>query len=443
MATASISGLSGFDSADIVDKLMQLEATSQTRLRSRVSSETTVVSSLQTLNARFASLATRAGDQASATAWSTLRATSTDSTIQVSAGSAATTGQLSLSVQAVALTHRLGFATAAAPTTVVTGASTTVRLDRLDGTTLDLATGDGTLAGLAAAINDPAAKTGLRASMVRVGDDSYRLLVESTATGAASDFTLTAQDGSPLLGGATVRAGQDAAVDLGAGIVATSASGTFKDLVPGVDVTLGPTTAVGAQTSITIAADTSSRSAATRALVDNINAVLADVDSLTAYNATTKASGALAGDATVRTLRSQLLSAIYPTDGTSLASLGIQLDRNGKLTFDETTFATKYAADPEGVAGALSGTTGFASRVQAVARTASDSSTGVLTQAITGRNDGIARLNDSIEQWDLRLEMRRTSLTRQFTALETALSTMQSQSSWLASQISSLSSSSS
>jgi flagellar hook-associated protein 2 len=38
----------------------------------------------------------------------------------------------------------------------------------------------------------------------------------------------------------------------------------------------------------------------------------------------------------------------------------------------------------------------------------------------------------------MRLELRRTTLTRQFTALETALSRMNSQSSWLAGQISSL-----
>ncbi len=86
----------------------------------------------------------------------------------------------------------------------------------------------------------------------------------------------------------------------------------------------------------------------------------------------------------------------------------------------------------------MSGTTGFAGRIAAVADTASNATTGTLTQAVTGRNAGIKRLNDSIDQWDLRLEMRRTALTRQFTALETALTTTQTQSAWLQSQISSL-----
>lgn len=437
-SSSSVSGLTGFDSANIVDRLMQIETVSQTRLKTRVSAETSVASSLQMLNSRLASLKTRADDQAKATAWSTLSATASAATVTAAADSTATAGSFAFTVKSLALTHRLGFANAAAPTDVVTGASTTVRLDRLDGTTIDVDSKDGTLQGLAAAINDPANATGLRATTVKVAEGSYRLLVESTATGVASDFTLTAADGSPLLGGATVRAGADASIDVGAGIVATSTSNTFSDLTPGVDVTIAPSTTVGTEVTVSVSADGAGRASAMKGLVDSINAALSDIDTLTAYNATTKKSGALAGDPTVRSLRNQLLTAIYPSDGTSLAPLGVQLDRNGRLTFDEKKFTETYAADPVGVAGALSGTTGFAGRIAAVADTASNATTGTLTQAVTGRNAGIKRLNDSIDQWDLRLEMRRTALTRQFTALETALTTTQTQSAWLQSQISSL-----
>ena len=44
MASASISGLgSGLDTASIIDQFMQLEAAPQTRLKSRVASEKSVV----------------------------------------------------------------------------------------------------------------------------------------------------------------------------------------------------------------------------------------------------------------------------------------------------------------------------------------------------------------------------------------------------------------
>ena len=74
-----------------------------------------------------------------------------------------------------------------------------VRLDKLDGTTVDIDTGDGTLQGLVDAVNN--AGEGVRASTIKLDDGSYRLRLESVATGAASDFDLTNVDGTALLGG--------------------------------------------------------------------------------------------------------------------------------------------------------------------------------------------------------------------------------------------------
>ena len=57
----SISGLaSGMDTATIINQLMQLEAAPQDRLKTRVSDEKLVVTSLQALNKSTASLATKA-----------------------------------------------------------------------------------------------------------------------------------------------------------------------------------------------------------------------------------------------------------------------------------------------------------------------------------------------------------------------------------------------
>ncbi|HEX7716656.1 MAG TPA: flagellar filament capping protein FliD, partial [Marmoricola sp.] len=176
--------------------------------------------------------------------------------------------------------------------------------------------------------------------------------------------------------------------------------------------------------------------------VDAINTALSKIDSLTAYDASTKASGPLAGDAGVRELRNAVLNAVYPTDGTSLAGVGIQLDRYGKLTFDQAAFTAAYSADPSGVAAKFTtgATAGFAARIQTVTKAASDPISGSITSSINGRNTQIKDLQDSIADWDDRLALRQSSLQRQFTALETALSQMNSQSSWLSGQLASLSS---
>lgn len=441
---ASISGLvSGLDTSSLVSQLMQVEAQTQTTIKSRLTTAQSGVKSLQDLNAAFAALATNAADLAKATAWNPVSVTvssggSPTTQATATAGANAVTGPLSLTIGQGALSHQLTFADTAALTDVITTGSTLVRIDTLDGNTQDIETGDGTLAGLVRGLN--ASGTGMKASTVRLDDGTYRLSVTSTATGAASDFTLTNTNGSDLLGAAGVRAGRDAQITIGADTL-HSATNTFTDIANGLSITLAPSATAGAVLDLEVAQDSAAMTTKVKGLVDAVNAALTKIDSLTAYNSTTKTSGPLANDGAVRALRNNLLTSIYPTDGSTLADEGIQLDRYGKLTFDAEKFTAAYAADPTAVAAQFtSAATGFASRVQAVAKSASDSVDGTITTTINSRNSTIRRMQDSIEDWDARLALRREGLTKQFAAMESALQQMNSQSSWLSSQLGSLSS---
>lgn len=436
---ASISGLaSGMDTATIIEQLMQLEAAPQNRLKTRISSEKLVLTSLQALNKTTAGLATKAEALAKDTAWSPLTATSSAAAVGVSTTSSASPRSLTVTVTGVAATHQLGFTNAAGLSDVVTGASTKVKLDRFDGSPIELETTNGTLQGLVDAINKPANNTGLSATVVKQADNSYRLLVESTKTGAAEDFDLTALDGSPLLGGATVRAGSNASVSLGAGITATSATNTFAEVVPGTTITLGAAATVGTVSTINVSRDVAGMTSKVKDLVDSLNAVLAEIDVKSA-GGTSGTKGPLAGDGGARQLRGQLLETIRTDGGVTLAGYGIQITRGGRLEFDEADFKAAYAADPTGTAEMFTTAgDGFAARVAAVAKGASDPDEGALTAAVKGRQSGIDRMEDSVDEWDRRLTLRRTALERQFTALETALSQMSSQSNWLAGQLSSL-----
>ncbi|MFC6288149.1 flagellar filament capping protein FliD [Nocardioides sp. GCM10027113] len=433
--SASISGLaSGLDTAGIISQLMQLEAIPQNRLKQRVTAQESEVKLLQALNTKLAALATRAAELTKTTAWTPVTATSSDEGVTVTAAAGAATGTLSFTVDQTALAHRLTFASPAAMTDVVVppdadGKRTVTLTVAGEATTID--TGDGTLASLVSTLN--AGGTGVSATALKLDDGTHRLSVQSSTTGAANTVTLTAADGSDLLGGTTVVNGRDAAITVGRDQI-HSATNSFADLVAGVTVTVS-TAAVGKTVDVTTARDTAAAGKAVKELVDQVNAAIADIDAHTKYDAATKKAGALAGESAVRDLRTALLDAVYPTDGSSLAGIGIQTDRYGKLVLDEAAFDKAYAADPTVVTGQL---TAFAGRVESEAKGASDKVDGTLTTAINGRNDGIRRLNDSIEAWDDRLALRRTTLTRQFTALETALSQMNSQSAWLAGQIKSL-----
>jgi len=439
-STASVSGLaSGLDTGTIISQLMQVEAQTQTSIKAKLTAEQINVKALQDLNSAFAALATSAADLAKATAWNPVSVTSSSTLVSATASSNAVTGPLSLTVGQTALSHRLTFTGTAALTAPVTTGSNLVRVDHLDGTTQDIDTGDGTLAGLVRALN--ASGTGLKATTIHLDDGSYRLQVISTATGDDSDFTLTNLDGSDLLGGATVRAGRDAEITIGTDTV-HSATNTFAAVANGLSVTLANTVADGTVVDLDVSQDTAAMTKTVKGIVDSINAALAKIDTLTAYNSTTKSSSPLATDGSVRALRNNLLNSIYPGDGTSLAGVGIQLDRYGKLVFDEDAFSDAYAADPGAVAAKFTTGTpsGFAARVQVVAKGASDSVSGTITSSINGRNTHIKRMQDSIDDWDTRLALRRETLTKQFTAMESALQQMNSQSNWLSSQLGSLSS---
>jgi len=441
--TSTISGLiSGMNTADIIDQLMTLNAQPQTNLKTQVTTEQASVTALQSLNAQVAAIGTKAAALASASGWKPVTTSSSSTDVSVAAAAGASTGSVSFTVNKLASAYGVRFNTAAAMNTRVSGAAgTTITLTTASGTKT-LNTGDGSLQGLVSAIN--ASGTGLKASTIKLDDGTYRLRVDSTTTGADSTFSFTDSDGNALMGGTTVASvASDAEISVG-GDLLHSSTNTFTGLVSGLSVTLAPTATPGSTVTVSSTRDVAAISASIQDLVNSLNASIDNLASLTAFNPTTSASGTLAGEASVRSLSASLRNALYPTDGTSMAGVGIQLDRTGHYVFDANAFTAAYQADPDATAAKFTTTgNGFAARVSTVATAASDSIDGTLTSSINSHNASIKRLNDSIADWDIRLDLQRTSLTAQFTAMETALSTMQSQSSWLTSQISQLSANSS
>ncbi len=431
----SISGLgSGLDTSTIISQLMQLEAIPQTRLKSKLTTEQSTLKTIQDLNAKFAALTTASEAQAKPGAWSPLKATSSHEGVTVAASTGSAAGSLSLRVDQLAQAHSLRFATTAASSDVIVSGGTTVDLT-INGATQTIETGDGTLEGLVNALNGSG--TGVRASTLKLDDGTFRLTVQAAASGAASSFTLTSSDGSDLLGGAAVQAGQDAAITVGTDTI-HSASNTFTGLLTGIDVTVSQK-ALGETVTIDMSADSTKAREQAKGMVDKINELLTQVEKLTAYNATTKTSGALGANNTVRDLRDRLLGAVYPDATSTMAGFGVQTDRYGKLVFDAAAFDTAYAADPGGASAAF---TGFSGRIEAVGKAASDKVDGTLTLLATGSTAQIDQLQDNITAWDSRLELREKTLTRTYTALDVALSRLNSQSSWLTGQLDSLSSSS-
>lgn len=442
MATASMPGIiSGVDSTTIA-QLMALEARQQTSLKSKVSQHGTVVSALQKLNAKLATLATTAADLAKPTAWAPVKATSSNDKVTVTATNGASTGATTFRVQNLAVAHAVQL-TELAPTltdvvvpedadgrhlVTITGADGPVEVDA----------GDGSLGALVAGINRSSA--GVTATTVSTVD-GYRLRITAKETGVASAFTLESAAG-PVLGGVDATrtvAGQDARL-LVNGDVVTSPTNTVSGLGTGLSVTLAPGTPLDTDITVDVTGDTAGMTASVKGFIAQINAILDDIDAQASFNETTKLSGVLSRESSVREVRTNLLAAVFPPDGTSMASLGVQLDRYGNVVFDEEAFTKAYAADPVSVQAAFANEagTGLVQRYEKVAKGASDEETGTVTQAVAGKQATIKRLEDSIAAWDVRLALREQTMTRQFSALDVSMNQWQSIGSWLSGQIASL-----
>ncbi len=81
---------------------------------------------------------------------------------------------------------------------------------------------------------------------------------------------------------------------------------------------------------------------------------------------------------------------------------------------------------------------GVAQRLSSTSWLATDTTSGLLTNAIASRRDHMSDLDDQIAKWDDRLAMKEATLRSQFAALEATLGQLRSQSNWLNSQIAQL-----
>lgn len=306
--------------------------------------------------------------------------------------------------------------------------------------------GNGTLGEVVTAING-AGNSGTKAAVVQVAAGQYRLQLSSTATGSSAAIDLDLGQFTGLTGFTTLSSGQDAQVQI-EGLnpyTVASATDTFVDLIPGVDVTLSgvPTGSV----TIDVTRDSGALADRVDALVKAINGVVEGLAQSSAYDSDENSASLLTGNSTIRRALDELTRAVInPVAGASLGSVGLTgltINNDGTFSFDKAVFAAAYDADPAAVERVYSVPFGSddesaIGRILAEVDDATAFGTGYLRSAEDAEKARVEDLTDSIGKWDARLEIRERVLRATYTRLETALAQLQSQSTWLAGQIGSL-----
>jgi flagellar hook-associated protein 2 len=463
MTMALSTGLiSGMDTGTLISQLVAAEAAPQTALKARLSSTQLAASAYRTINTTFLAVTAAAEALSSSTLTDGRKATSSATNATATASSTAVAGSsTTFTVTALASRQTL---TSSTEWTSATADVRTVEpawpIEILKGGvsvgTIDVPAG-ATLTEAAAAIN--AKGLGLKASVLQLDSDSFRLQLTSEASGSAGALVVKSATEDAVTAGSKFLVStpaQDATLSFGGTVKATSSTNTFAELMTGVSVTV---TAVGT-TPVTVAVESDSDAVATKmsTLFDAINAAVNTVKDKTANGKDSKA--ALRGDASMTMLAGRLLDAVAEAVGVggTPAKIGVELTRDGLVKFDKAKFVAALKTDPalaqqilvsgaaagpgiNGISGDGDDTTavkGMAARIVDVTKAASDATTGSIVALAKGKDSLVADMQSRIDAWDLRLAKRKEMLTRQFTAMETALSSLRNQSTWLAGQISSL-----
>lgn len=217
------------------------------------------------------------------------------------------------------------------------------------------------LQGIRDAIN--AAKIGVTATIVNDGSSApYRLVLSSDGNGVSNSMKITVS-GDAAVSGLLAHdpAGLPAAQNLSQtvtaqnanfkvnGVAVSKASNTVSDVVQGVTLTLSKVTA--SPVTLTVAQDTASIGSSISGFVKAYNDLAATLKSVSAYDAVSQKGAILQGDATVRSLQSQIRSMLNtPVAGTTgvlttLTDVGVSFQKDGTLALNQTKLDSVMASN--------------------------------------------------------------------------------------------------
>lgn len=374
---ATVSSTSAIDVNSIVSSLMSVEKQPLTLIANQKSAFEAKLSAYGTLKSALSTFQTSVGALASASKFNAQSATSaTPSVFTATANGSATIGDYAITVNQLAKSQKIALDGVANTTDVIgtgkltiafgtyapeivspaTPASFTANPDKASfEVTID--SSNNTLAGVRDAIN--AANGGVTATIVNDGT-ANRLVITSKETGEVNGLKITVadDDGNSTDNSGLSKLAYDPLATAGSGknmsqlqaplnallnidgIDVVKASNTVTDAIEGVIINL-LTTSNSQAVNLGVASDQAKIKESVTAFVDAYNKVMDTLKTLTKYDEAGKTSGKLLGDATARSITSQLKSVISKTVDTggtitSLTDIGVGFQRDGKLALDST-----------------------------------------------------------------------------------------------------------
>lgn len=370
-------------------------------------------------------------------------------------------GNYNLVVSKLAQTHQLtkayGAADSKIPTTGVL--SIQVGTDVKERMEIDFAavnpSGEGTVTELRDYINRNSGDLGVQAALVRTGG-TVELMISSIDTGAANQLTVEL-DGKDW-GMTERRAAQDAELTL-SGIAITSSSNTIENVIDGMDLELDSVHTGTESSLIKVKKDTETSKQVVKDFVDSVNTLLSEINQLTrpmsiategdsADKAKVKESqiGILKGDTSVRFIQSRIRDVMFKQapNGMRISDIGVEFDRNGKLTIDDKKLSKALASNsdqvakfftqkgsyvdpknPPAVAPDPKNAVSFIDSIGAILKPFTGT-TGLISNKKTNLNQGISRVEANAERHNRMMEQKYQMYLAQFNALNKTITQLDS-----------------
>lgn len=356
---------SNLDVTGIVSQLMAVESLPMTTLANKEAGYQAKLTAYGTLKGALASFQSALQALATQARFTANKTSVADTSVfSASADSDATAGSYNVEVGLLAQAQKLKSLAFSASGSTVGSGKITIDFGAYSGDTFTLnpdkaakeitiAPGQNSLAGIRDAIN--AANAGVTATIINDGT-GYRLMVSSADSGAANALRIAVDDddgtdtdasglsqlvfdgrtsGVKNLTQAVAAQNAELTID---GIAISKASNTITDAIEGVTLNL----AKGGSSTLTVSRDSADVTSAVQSFVNAYNDANKVMKDLSAYDASTKQSGTLQGDSSVRSIQAQLRgvlnSALTHAGGglTTLSDIGVSFQKDGTLALDSS-----------------------------------------------------------------------------------------------------------
>lgn len=426
MATSTSSATS-LDPAYLAQQYTAIDrAAKDTLLQNQYNSYNTSLKAFQSLQSSLTDFVSHLKDFSADGLLASSAKVSSSNTMNVTVDGSAAPGSYQIYVQQLAQAHQLAMSfdpTQALPTDGDLGITVGSNEFVVDLSSLPASA---TLSDVATAINNSADNSGVNATVMQSGSETF-LLLTSDETGAANQISLNFNAGtdpngaafaSAVAGAQQLTAAQDAIVQLGSSsaITITSATNILDNVIDGVKIDLLQAQASGdTPVKIDVAKDSEKTQENLQDIVDEYNNLMSKLT-----------DDGIKNDSMSRNLQSLMRSSFQGLfDSKTLYSIGLEFDRTGKLTINSDRLDTALNTDPQQVANMLTGDNGLVNKLQTSLAPYSDRY-GFLKTKVDNLQSSLDAVSKKQDDFDTKMQLVYKRYLNQFTQMQITISQLES-----------------